>query len=138
VLLPPLGAVLLNRAVFGGWHWWQAGFALLAWNSTLLAGFLNFQIGLGLALLAAAADPALRRAGPLGAVPLRMALGTVLLVFHPFAAGLYGVLLAGLAFGAEAGPHGERMPFGRRIRQAAAAAALGRNLGAGRPAGPGP
>ena len=126
VLLPPLGAVLLNRAVFGGWHWWQAGFAVLAWNSTLLAGFLNFQIGLGLAFLAAAADPAaLRRTGPLGVVPLRMALGTVLLVFHPFAAGLYGVLLAGLAFGGECGPYGGQMPFGHRIWQAAVAAGLG-------------
>ncbi len=125
VLLPPLGAVLLNRAVFGGWHWWQAGFAVLAWNSTLLAGFLNFQIGLGLALLAAAADLALRWAGPLGVVPLRMGLGTVLLVFHPFAAGLYGVLLAGLAFGAEFGPRGGQVPFGRRIWQAAVAAGLG-------------
>lgn len=30
LILPPLGAALLNRAVFGGWHWWQVGFALLA------------------------------------------------------------------------------------------------------------
>ncbi len=129
VLLPPLGAVLLNRAVFGGWHWWQAGFAVLAWNSTLLAGFLNFQIGLGLALLAAALDPAaLRQAGPLGAVPLRMGLGAGLLVFHPFAAGLYGVLLAGLAFGAEFRPPGGRMGFGRHVWRAAVTAGLGVGL----------
>lgn len=124
VLLPPLGAVLLNRAVFGGWHWWQAGFAVLAWNSTLLAGFLNFQIGLGLALLAAAVDPAaVRRIGSLGAVPVRMGLGAALLVFHPFAAVLYGVLLAGLAFGAERG-RPEGVPLGRRAWQAAAAVGL--------------
>lgn len=126
VLLPPLGAVLLNRAVFGGWHWWQAGFAVLAWNSTLLAGFLNFQIGLGLALLAAAADPAVvRRAGPLGTVALRMGLGAGLLVFHPFATGLYGVLLAGLAFGAGYGSHEGRAPFGQRAWRAAIASGLG-------------
>lgn len=129
VLLPPLGAVLLNRVVFGGWHWWQAGFAVLAWNSTLLAGFLNFQIGLGLALLAAATDPAaIRWAGPLGAAPLRMGLGAMLLVFHPFAAGLYGVLLAGLAFGADHGLPGGQTPFGRRVRRAAATAGLGVGL----------
>ena len=122
VLLPPLGAVMLNRTVFGGWHWWQAGFAALAWNSTLLAGFLNFQIGLGLALLAAAMDPAVvRRFGPIGAVPLRMLLGAALVVFHPFAAGLYGVLLAGLEFGARGG--GAGLP--RRAWRAAAAAGLG-------------
>ena len=126
VLLPPLGAVLLNRAVFGGWHWWQAGFAVLAWNSTLLAGFLNFQIGLGLALLAAAMDPAIsRRAGPFGVVPVRIGQGAALLVFHPFAAGLYGVLLAGLAFGAGDEPSGEKPPLRRRLWRAAVTAGLG-------------
>lgn len=132
VLLPPLGAVLLNRAVFGGWHWWQAGFAVLAWNSTLLAGFLNFQIGLGLALLAAAADPAVvRRAGPLGTVALRMGLGAGLLVFHPFAAGLYGVLLAGLAFGAGSISPEKGARFGQRARRAAMTAGLGVGLPVG-------
>lgn len=126
VLLPPLGAVLLNRAVFGGWHWWQAGFAVLAWNSTLLAGFLNFQIGLGLAFLAAAMDPWIsRRAGPFGAVPPRMALAAALLVFHPFAVGLYGVLLAGLAYGAGDEPSGEKASFGHRLWRVAAVAGLG-------------
>lgn len=125
VLLPPLGAVLLNRAVFGGWHWWQAGFAVLAWNSTLLAGFLNFQIGLGLALIGAAMDPAIvRRAGPLGAMPLRMGLAAVLLVVHPFAAGFYGVLLAGLAFGGGPVLRNPAAPFWRRAGQAIGTAAL--------------
>ena len=35
-VLPPLGAAALNRALFGGWHWWQVGFAALAWSATLL------------------------------------------------------------------------------------------------------
>lgn len=99
VLLPPLGAVVLNRAVFGGWHWWQVGFAVLAWNATLVAGFLNFQAGIGLALLAAGLDPLARGAGSRWLVPVRMAVTAVLIAWHPFAAGFYGVLLAGLAFG---------------------------------------
>ncbi len=100
LVLPPLGAVLLNRAAFGGWHWWQAGFALLAWNSTLLAGFLNFQIGLGLALLAAAAMPALRRhAGLRGMLAAQTLLGGALLVWHIFAAMFHAALVAGLVFG---------------------------------------
>jgi len=126
VLLPSLGAVLLNRAAFGGWHWWQAGFAVLAWNSTLLAGFLNFQIGIGLALLAAAMDTAsIRRLGALGAAPVRMALGAALLVFHPFAAGFYAVLLAGLAFGAERALSERAAPFRHRAWRAVATAGLG-------------
>lgn len=102
LVLPPFGAALLNRAVFGGWHWWQVGFAVLAFNSTLLAGFLNFQIGLGLALLAAAADPALgRRRGAAAGFAARVAMCSALVVFHVFAAAFYAALLAGLAFGAE-------------------------------------
>ena len=101
LVLPPLGAVLLHRSLFGGWHWWQAGFACLAWNSTFLAGFLSFQIGLGIALLAAAADANLRRrVGRRWAMPVRAAVCGVLLIFHVFAAAFYAALLTGLAFGA--------------------------------------
>ncbi len=104
LVLPAAGAVLLNRAVFGGSHWWQVGFAGLVWNSTLLAGFLSFQVGLGLALLAAAADPVLeRRAGVVGAFAVRAGFGALLLVFHVFAAAFYAALVAGLAFGAGRG-----------------------------------
>ena len=126
VLLPPLGAVLLNRNVFGGWHWWQAGFPVLAWNATLLMGFINFQIGLGLALLAACADPLiLRRMRLSGAAMTRMVLATALLVFHPFAAGFYAVLLTGLAFGAGREPFGTLTLFGQAFRRAMQPAALG-------------
>lgn len=126
VLLPPLGAVLLNRSVFGGWHWWQAGFPVLAWNATLLMGFVNFQIGLGLALLAASADPLiLCRTRPSGAALTRMALATALLVFHPFAAGFYAVLLTGIAFGAGREPFVTLALFGRAFRRAIQPAALG-------------
>ena len=59
LVLPPLGAIALNRVVFGGAHWWQTGFAFFACNATLLGGFLNFHIGLGLALLGAALEPRL-------------------------------------------------------------------------------
>ncbi len=91
-LLPPLGAVLLNRALFGGWHWWQCGFGVLAWGFTLLAGFLNFQLSLGLALLAGAAHGMIRPA-------FRAVTGAVILVCHPFGCLFYGVITAALAFG---------------------------------------
>ncbi len=96
-VLPPLGAVLLNRAVYGGFHWWQAGFGLLAWCFTLLAGFLNFQISLGFALLAAASDPlpSKRRGAPVR----RIATGAALLICHPFGCVFYGALLTSLAWG---------------------------------------
>ncbi|HWX46431.1 MAG TPA: hypothetical protein VNZ61_00065 [Roseomonas sp.] len=100
VVLPPLGAALLNGAAFRSSHWWQVGLPLLAWNWTLIAGFLNFQIGLGIALLAAAADPALmRRAGPSGTFVIRAALAALLLLTHVFAALFYAGLLGALALG---------------------------------------
>ena len=99
LVLPPLGAAALNRAVFGGWHWWQVGFAALAWSTTLLAGFLNFHIGLGLALLAAAFDPALARLRPAVAFAARAGFAALVLLVHPFALLFYAALLAGLALG---------------------------------------
>lgn len=125
LILPPLGAALLNRAVFGGWHWWQVGYALVAWNTTLLAGFLNYQIGLGLALLAAAADPVIgRRTGPLGGAVARVALGGALLVWHVFPAAFYGALIAGLAFGPDRAPFSGLAPLARAALRSATAAGL--------------
>ena len=129
LILPPLGAVLLNRSIFGGWHWWQAGFAILAWNSTLLAGFLSFQIGLGLALLAGAANPGIsRRAGPAGAVIVRVALCAGLLIFHVFAAAFYAVILAGLAFGPDRSPLSNGRAFARAAVRSATAGGLALGL----------
>lgn len=100
-ILPPLGAVMLNRRLFGGASWWHAAFPAFAWSLTMLTGFLNFQIGLGLALAAAALDPGsggLGRGG-LRRDVLRVGLGALLMVVHVFAAGFYAALLSGLAFG---------------------------------------
>src|SRR4051794_2201259 len=63
LVLPPLGAILLSRAIFGSWHWWQVGFVIFGWNPPFLAGFLNFNIALGLALAAASIDGRVARGG---------------------------------------------------------------------------
>ncbi len=97
--LPPLGAVALNRALFGGIHWWQVGFVLLAWTATLIAGFLNFQIGIGCALLAAALEPRIASARPALRLVARAGLATLLLLVHMFALLYYCALLGGLMLG---------------------------------------
>jgi hypothetical protein len=98
--LPPLGAVALHRRLFGAGRAWQVAIPLAAFATTLLAGFLNYQIGIGLALLAAAADLWLaRRCGPLQLLTARLAFATGLLVVHVFALGFYAALLGGLALG---------------------------------------
>lgn len=101
VLAPPLGGVVLWRVLHGRLHWWQISFGLLAWSMGLLAGFLNFEIGLGLALLAVAADAALSRRGAAAAVAGRVASGGALLLVHAFAFAFYAALLCGIAIGPE-------------------------------------
>lgn len=127
VALPPLGAVALNRVVFGAWHPWQVGFAFFGFATTLLAGNLNFQIGLGLALSAAATDPwASRRLGPLGATLWRVAMAVVLLRVHIFAVAFYAALVGALALGPRFGElvpgRPEAVPkFGRALAAGLAA-----------------
>jgi len=117
LVLPPLGALLLNRAVLGGWHPWLAGFGVLAWNWTLVAGFLNFQLSIGAALLLAAADRALvtrldahpdPRLGASGRggwilAAWRVLASVPLLVLHPFGLFFFAALLCGLAWGGRLG-----------------------------------
>ena len=99
VLLPPIGGALLWQTVYGGSHPWQLAFGLLAWSAGVVNGFLNFEIGLGLALLAAAADPVLVRRGPAVAALSRVLLAALLMLMHVFALAFYAALLAGLALG---------------------------------------
>ncbi len=122
IMLPPAGAMLLNRVLFGRFHWWQAGFAVFAWNTTLLGGFLTFQIGLGLALLAACFDQAvLRRVALPMALIMRVVIGAILLVFHLFAGAFYAALVAGLVFGPAPAPlRNRKLFFGAAGRSLAA------------------
>lgn len=105
-VLPPLGVLALNHALTGRITAWQALFPLAAWSTTFLMGFVNFQIGLGLALLFASVDPLARPnlwlgVARRGAVFLRVPFGIILAADHLFGLLFYGVLLAGLGMGGE-------------------------------------
>jgi hypothetical protein len=121
ILAPPLGAISLNARMFGGVHAWQPYFLAFWCTQTLVAGFLNFQIGLGLALLAVAADPKAARAGPWALYGWRIAAGIVLLVIHPFALFFFAVLQAAIAFGGD-WPAWREVPS--RLGRAGATAAI--------------
>ena len=54
MLLPPAGVVALHRSWFGTRTWWPWIAAVTAVNACLVLGFLNYLVGLGLALLGAA------------------------------------------------------------------------------------
>jgi hypothetical protein len=93
VLLPVLGAVLYSRALFGRWSFWSLGCGLVAYNGITLLGFMNFQIGLGLALVVAAGWIEFRDRAPVLTV-LGCALGAVVLFFlHVFSVLFLAVLL---------------------------------------------
>lgn len=99
IVLPSLGALLLNRRIFGGLHWWQLAFTFCAFSKTVIAGFMNFNISIGLALLSASLDEPLARRGPVVAFVGRALLTILVLTFHPFGVVGYAAILMGLAIG---------------------------------------
>jgi len=63
LLAPVAGAVVYARSAFGRWTWWSLGCGVIAFNGIFFLGFMNFLVGLGLALAGAAGWRALRRRG---------------------------------------------------------------------------
>jgi putative flippase GtrA len=118
-VLPPLGAALLNMAIFGRAHWWQVLVFLLAFGFTSINGLMNFHIGLGLALLAAALDVRLQHGSFWRLVGLRTVAAAALFSVHAFALLFYFALIAGLMLGRD-------LPSPRNWR-----ALLARGMGAG-------
>ncbi|MGA3397757.1 MAG: hypothetical protein ABSC95_00950 [Acetobacteraceae bacterium] len=80
VLLPVLGAIAYSRAVFGKRSWWALAAGLVAYNETVLLGFLNFTAGCGLALLLAAVWIRWRDAKP-GRIAVLTTLGATVVFF---------------------------------------------------------
>ncbi|EJZ18124.1 hypothetical protein NE852_14325 [Rhizobium sp. Pop5] len=98
IVLPPLGAIALHRALFGGRHYWQIAMLSLGWCATMVGGFINFQIGLGMALFFACADLRLQRGNPAMLFAWRLAAGLLLTVMHIFSLGFYMAIVCGLEF----------------------------------------
>jgi hypothetical protein len=94
VLLPVLGTVAYSRAVFGTRSLWPLGSVLVAYNGTLLMGFLNFVAGAGLALLLAAAWIAWRERYPVRVVALTV-IGALALFFCHLMGLVFCVILVG-------------------------------------------
>jgi hypothetical protein len=99
LLLPPLGIALLGQSLFGTYSWWSIVCFLLCWNWMFLAGFINFEVGLGLALVAAALELQIVQRLGSTAFAARFIIALAIIVVHPFGALFYLALLIGLAFG---------------------------------------
>jgi hypothetical protein len=118
ILLPTAGAVALNVQIFGRLTSFQLLIPFFAWTLTAVAGFMNFQIGLGLGLLFLALEPTFQR-GPRWLPHVGRSLcALVLFLDHPLALTFYALLLAGWAFGPE-GLRSAAEPLRKRLVRAA-------------------
>ncbi|MEF0941652.1 hypothetical protein [Rhizobium sp. BR 362] len=96
IVLPPLGAIALHRRLFQGAFYWQVAILYFAWCATLIGGFINFQIGLGMALFFATVDHALQPRNWTALFLWRIAAGLLLTIMHLFSLGFYIAILCGL------------------------------------------
>ena len=93
ILLPALGAIAYNTALGG--RWWSLGVGLVAYNSCLLGGFLNFEISIGVALLLAAAWLRWREHHPARAIALGNFGAPVLFACHLMGLLFFALLVGG-------------------------------------------
>lgn len=103
LILPILGTLGLGWAVAGRWHAAMLVVPVLGWNLTFAAGFINYQIAVGAALLTAAAfatsgGTGLRRAVLIGVAGLAIA------VVHLFGALFLAALVGAIAVGSRSLP----------------------------------
>jgi hypothetical protein len=95
ILLPVIGTLAYSRATFDTWSAWPLAAGLVAYNGTVLLGFINFVAAIGIALLLAASWIAWRDRYPALTVTLA-GIGTIALFFcHLMGLVFFYVLIAG-------------------------------------------
>ena len=92
LLLNLAGVLALHRAWFGRRSFWPLGSCLVAYNSGFLLGFLNWQIGSGLAMLFAAGWLSWRERRPVRTIA-GAAVGSVVLFFCHLMALMFFLML---------------------------------------------
>jgi len=95
LLLNLAGVIALHRALFGRRSYWPLGSALVAYNSTFLLGFMNWQIGSGLAMLAAAGWLTWRERWPAATIVAASAASAVLFFCHLMGVVFFLLLIGG-------------------------------------------
>ncbi len=96
LLLPLAGVIVYHRVAFGVRSYWPLAVALAAYNGLFIAGFMNFLLALGMALLAASAWLRWRETHPVW-VTLCGVLATVAIFFMH----LFGLVFLAVLLGSE-------------------------------------
>lgn len=92
-VLPATGAIAFNRACFERRSYWPLAVGLVVYNVPFLLGFINFQIGVGVALWGAAAWVWLALRQPLVGTIVGVVFGLAAFFSHLFAFALYALLV---------------------------------------------
>ena len=95
LLTPLIGVVVLHRVLFRTVSYWPFAAGLVVYNRLFFTGFINFLIGVGLALLGAALWFALLERKAALRVGTALVAAIVIFFCHLIAAGFYGLLLLG-------------------------------------------
>jgi MFS family permease len=95
-LLLVLGTAAYHRSVFGRLSFWPLASGLIAYNGLFLLGFLNFEVGLGLGLLGAAAWQIWSERRPILNIFLSAAISTAIFFTHIFGLVLLFAIIGGV------------------------------------------
>lgn len=93
ILVPTTGAVAYSRATFGRRSFWQIAAGLAAFNALFLMGFMNFEIGIGVALWAAAGWIAFRDRYPIVTIAGSVFAAVFIFFCHLFGFCFYALLV---------------------------------------------
>jgi hypothetical protein len=98
LLVPATGAIALSCAYFRRRSLWQIAAGFAAFNVLFLMGFMNFELGIGIALWGAAAWIRYREQNPALAIASAVILAPVVFFFHLFGFCFYALLIGSYEF----------------------------------------
>ena len=85
--------ILYSRAVFGRWSWWPVAAALMGYHALFLMGFMNYQVGIALAMMTAAGWHVFRERHPVATVIAAAVAATLVFFCHIFGLVFCAVLI---------------------------------------------
>ena len=99
ILSVPLGTILLSRKIFGCFTAWHILTCTIGFSFSLLLGLVNFEIGLGLAILSVALTYDQINKFTVKNALQQFMIGMGLILIHPFALAFYAALSVGVQIG---------------------------------------